>query len=306
MPVSALTPIYLPAYFSTRLGLPSSGAALALQQGVLTTIRASSLPENSARELLHPAPSASKPAAPFYLRFNGQPHYPAWSSALLASFSPHLDEVPLQIEQTCVLPDIGAPLAAARALSLSLSLNAWCQSPLSHARCAQLAQDALLNANQPLGFGIHLQGGLLHLSPSRPRVQARQLLPHELRTPIRLSYFGPSSRPAPTRGRSPRIQRAAKSAQRLFTARPSLLSLAAASRSFALSTNPARFWAADLLAPRPAAGLLVGSKTIFEPGLSSHHPIVHPLRGPPPQTLVVYPSNLGARILSPAFSPGPS
>ncbi|MDE1798149.1 MAG: hypothetical protein KGH63_01965, partial [Candidatus Micrarchaeota archaeon] len=246
MTASAFAPLLLPAYLFAKPGrAPAIGAAVALQQGVRTAIHAGTLPA-SAYPALHP-PASAAPAPRLSFRFNGQPDRPRWAQALLVHFSSRLDEVPLRIEQTTSLPDLGAPLSAARALSLSLALNAWCQTPYSPRACARLAQDALGKTSPPGGFGVHLQGGMLRLSGrSPPRVWP--LSAAELRLPIRLSCFGSGERPAASKPKKSALllsRRAALQANRLFAAHPSLLSLTTASHHFALQSHPPRFWAAD-------------------------------------------------------------
>lgn len=269
MAPSAFAPVVLPALLSIA-PRSSQGAALTCQQGVLTHIQSH---------------------AHHKLSFNGQPVRAGPSLALLALFAPHFDDVPWQITQTSSLPEaLGAPLAAASALSLALALNEWHGNPYSDKTLGRAVQRILSDSAFPILLTPPFRGGL-HYSSGK-RLITRALTPPELRTPIRLSIFGPNSS-APRR--SPKSIRTLQSALFQFRKKPHLLTLAASSRQFALESSPSH-WARHVLEPRPLAGVVAGSRILFELGISSTTPPVLFQNHPAPLTFGVQPSNLGARL----------
>ncbi len=276
----AIAPVFLEGY-AARQGRRLAGASLALQQGVLTVIHA-----------------ACHGGAKHRLLFNSQVSRPAVLARITRKFEEHLDEVPLDITQTCLLPDAaGAALMLARARSLALALNEWCDGPFSQEGCEEVVRKAGRKTDYPLlvggpsgGMRIHAMDGKIH--------HARLTL-QELRTPINLHFYGRGDRKAPSAKQEADEFMWADGADERMRQTPSLERFAQASRYFAGRTERGR-WARKALEGKESAGVWVGNRCVFElgTGIGAESEIKTPEGRPKtPRTIVTYATNLGARVL---------
>ncbi len=326
MSVIAIAPVFLEGYCAQQ-GSSVAGAALALQAGVLTKIHAAG----------H-ATGAGRGRGKIRLRFNSEISRPACLGRIMDRFGERLDDVPMDISQTCRMPDwAGSAVMLSRERSLCLALNAWCGEPYSLEECEGIAKKAGMKAEYPRLTGGPAGG--MHVRFMDGKIRHVRLTDQELRMPITLRFYGRACGRTAGKAQMADEWMWADGADEKMRPNPSLGRFAKASHYFAGRTRQGR-WARKMLEGEELAGVWMENRCVFELGTAAKTgsgakapegegnaaitgPKIETGAGPAgagrtsaelmversgaaagkirktPKTLITYATNLGARVLPP-------